>query len=566
VSESRFDLLELIKQQTQAARTANAVLAKAEQETSTKAVETIKTMATRAEDIGAAQQIVVGAKQYGELKAQEIASAAVDTAGGYDALFQNIAAIAERQASLRQNLDTVRQVQSEITGIGPIAGIRRVLASGDARRNAEVDLEQLQALSSGNQALMQNLGTVGNLARANAKTLTAAAAKASVDVVALQAQQEADRLALEGLKQGLNGVTAAAQASDRDLRLSTEERAFDLRERQFQFAVEQAAEARATAKFNRSIREEALETKREEAQVLETALQEINLGRNSRNLPPLTMVDLRGELKLGGGKLPQELAEMRQTGKMTAATGQAFIATSPADVGKVLASSPDLLASLNAQQKKAAELILEAQTVLGDPKNKIALSDDKTGAKARALVAGRVQDTVAGYLALPGNNTENPFFVGEPSSYIGSAAAPGISTFQDYTLTQKVFNPAIAAGSSLADPSVPYGLTLAAVKKGDIPLAQAAADFAAIYKRMSAVHRASVDFKKFAISLPADGATYRAKVNGQLVDLTNWEQVYSAMNKDLRRSEMADYRSGTRVNPGLAREMQRNLPKDFPNE
>ena len=551
MSESRFNLLELIKQQTQAARTANEVLAKAEQETSAKAVETIKTMATRAEDIGAAQQIVVGAKQYGELKAQEIASAAVDTAGGYDALFQNIAAMAERQASLRQNLDTVRQVQSEITGIGPIAGIRRVLASGDARRNAEVDLEQYQQLRTANTAMLQDLGTIGNLARANAKTLTAAAAKASVDVVALQAQQEADRLALEGLKQGLNGVTAAAQASDRDLRLSTEERAFDLRERQFQFTVEQAAEARATAAFNRSLRQEAQDEKKQEAQVLETALQEINLGRNSRNLPPLTMTDLRGELKLGGGKLPQELAEMRQTGKMTAATGQAFIATSPADVGKVLASSPDLLASLNAQQKKAAELIKESMKVLGDPNNRFALSDDKTGAKARALVAAKLQEKITGELALPGNNTENPFYVGEPSSYIGSATTPGISTFQNYTLTQKVFNPAIAAGGSLADPNVPYGLTLAAVKKGEIPLAQAAADFAAIYKRMSAVHRASVDFKKFAIPLPADGATYRAKVNGQLVDLTNWEQVYAAMNKDLRMQEMNEIRMRSSVLPGL---------------
>lgn len=566
MSEFRSNLLELIKQQTQAARSANSILANAEQEASSKVVDVIKTMATRAEDIGAAQQIVVGAKVYGDLKAQEVATAAVDVAGGYDALFQNVAAIAERQDSLRKNLDIVRQTQQDIPGIGPIAGIRRVFASGDARRNAEVDLEQLQALSQGNQALMQNLGTVGNLARANAQTLTAAAAKASVDVVAMQSRQEAAKLALEGLKQGLSGVTAAAQASDRDLRLSTDERAFDLRERQFQFAMEQAAEARANAAFNRSLRQEAADEKRQEAEILATALSEINLGRNSRNLPPLTLTDLRGEIKLGGGKLPPELAEMRQTGKITAQSGQAFIAMSPADVGKVLSTSPDLLASLNAQQKKAAEMILEAQQVLGEPKNKIALADDKTGSKARALVSQRLQDTVTGHLALPGNNTENPFYVGEPSAYIGSAATPGIPTFQNYPLVQKVFNPAIAAGGSLADPNVPYNLTLAAVKSGEITLSQAAADFAAIYKRISAVHRATVDFKKFAIALPADGATYRAKVNGQLIDMTNWEQVYSAMNKDLRAQEVKDFRTGTRVNPGLARELQRNLPKDFPNE
>jgi len=128
--------------------------------------------------------------------------------------------------------------------------------------------------------------------------------------------------------------------------------------------------------------------------------------------------------------------------------------------------------------------------------------------------------------------------VGDLTSYIGSSTSPGVSTFQKYPLVQKVLNPAIAANIPLADSSAVYKMALGSVQKGELSTVQAAADLTNIYRRASAIHRQGADFRKFAISLPADGAQYKVKIEGEVIDLTDFNQVARAMAKSLQTAEI----------------------------
>jgi hypothetical protein len=55
---------------------------------------------------------------------------------------------------------------------------------------------------------------------------------------------------------------------------------------------------------------------------------------------------------------------------------------------------------------------------------------------------------------------------------------------------------------------------------------------------MSAVHRASADFRKFAISLPPGGSQYKVKIDGEVVDVTDYQAVATAMARSLRSAEL----------------------------
>lgn len=561
-----INVLELIAGAVQGARQSNVSQAAAEQAAAGESKKILDEVAADRIKAGQAKAIVVQASDNAKLIEQDRNNKALDSAGGMETFYSVISQLAEGTKRMQGELKAVREEELQTTGFSPIGALKLALDWSGNQTRLKQSMSELQVLSSAASSLEQRLTQTGQLAKAASKTVTQASVQANADNILAEARIQAAQARLEGIKYGIAGFEAASKADDKELTLLTGLANFGRAESQFQLALEEEQRRREDSAFNRTLREEALTEKRSEQATLETALQQINLGKVPRNQPPMTMQELRDELKLNGGKLPPELATIREAGKIAASTGQGIIAFSPADVATVLQTTPNLLESLEPQQKKVAELVLQAQAVLARPENKVLLADDKTGAKARKLVTEQVQAGIQQQLRYVGNNPDNVFYIGEPSSYIGSPTTPGVAAFQKYTLTQKVFNPAIAAGTSLADPNVTFQLSLQGVKRGDIPMAQAAEEYSAIYKRMSALHRASTDFRKFAIALPPDGTKYVVNVGGESIDVTDYQAVAAAMNKTLRRSEFADYRSGARINPGLAKELQRNLPKDFPNE
>lgn len=486
--------------------------------------------------IGQAKAVEITAAQTGQMVAQQQTQEAVNQAGGFDALYSLIAQTSKAVQRTQQELQAVREEELSTTGFSPIGALKLALDWSGNQTRLKNSIQEVQVLQAGAERITSQITQVGNLAKASAKTITDASIQASADQVKLQAEVQAAEIALKGLQANTAGVIAMAAASDRDLQYATAAGQFARQEAQFQLALEEEARRRAQFSWEqekaRALKEERLEEKGFE----ERTIAYINLGEISRGLTPSTPQMIRDMIKLNKG-LSQEYVDLYKNGEIASRTGQAIIAESPGKVAAIFSRDPSLISSLDANQKKVAELVMEASKVLGDKsvRSKEGLDDDKTGAKANRVVTQAVQTAISRQLAYVGNNPDNVFYIGDPSAFIGTKDQPGVSAFQKYTLTKKVFEPAIASNVSLTDVSVPFKLSLEAVKRGELSSVQAAADFSNIYKRMSALHRAGSDFRKFAISLPPDGASYRVKIDGEIIDVTDFVSVAQAMTRSLAK-------------------------------
>lgn len=529
-------VLDLVVRKAEEARKASIALRDREVANAMAAEGIISQAVIDTEKLGQAKIVEERAKQTGMMVAQDQARSAINQAKGPETLANLLAQTTELAARVQQETKAVREEQLASTGFSPFAALKLALDTSGNRTRLEQSISELQVLNSAAQSVGNQIGTIGRESRANAQVITAASIEASAEQTARTAAIQAAELRLKGLAANTQGVTAIAAASDRDLQLATGVGNFARAEASFQLSLEEEQRRREQFNWQREQAEAARAEKLDEKGFEQRTIDYINIGENIRGLPPSSAQEIRDMIKLNKG-LSQEYAELYQNGKIAARTGQALISNSPGKVAAILSQDPTLLSTLDEQQKKVAALVLEASKVLGDKsvRAKEGLDDDKTGAKANRVITQAVQQNIQRQLAYVGNNPDNVFFLGEPSSYIGSREAPGVAAFQKYTLTKKVFEPAINAGASLSDVSVPYKLTLEAIKKGEINSSQAAADFSNIYKRMSALHRAGSDFKKFAIALPPDGAQYRVKIDGEVIDVTDFIAVAQAMNRSLSK-------------------------------
>ena len=503
------------------------------------------------------QQIVTGAQRAGELAAQNQMLDIISGAKGFETLGNLLKKSTATATEVVAQTDVVRKEQETRLIDDPLTWIKAQFDWDNNQKKLEGAVGQLQVVSQAAQQVAGQISQVGIQSKATAKVLTQAGMQAEADNIALTAQQQQRQLALEGLKYNVMGVKAAAEADDKILGLATQVGTFERMEAQFQQGL--VEEARRREQFNwqkeqqRAAAEERLDAKGFE----DRTIAYINAGESARGLTPSSPQQIRDMIKLNKG-LSAEYTELYRNGEIAARTGQAIISTSPGKVSNIFAADPTLIAKFDETQKKVAEVLVEARKVLGDKavRQKEGLDDDKTGAKAERVVSAQVAKIIEGQLRFVGNNPDNVFFIGDPASYIGGPGAPGIAAFQIYPLVQKVFNPAIAANVSLTDVSVPWKLSLEAIKKGEISTAQAAADFQNIYRRMSAVHRASADFRKFAISLPADGAQYKVKINGEIVDVTDYQSVATAMSKQLRIEAMNEKLNSRNIPAGFLGRMR----------
>ena len=526
-------LLELITQLAQRSTQSAASVAAAENANAEQGKAAVKGIQETTEKIGANQQIITSAALTAEMQTQNATADAITNAGVTESLYDTITQLRVRQDSLKQNLNEIRAVEADHSGLNPIDLISRAIKTIQPRRAAITDVEQIQQLNMGAQQLAQSVGAAATVAKATTKTITQAAIQAETDNIALTAQAQQYAQQLEGLKWNSVGVRAVAEAHDKELANNLGVANFARSEEQFQLSLREEERRAAQFDFQQEQARATREEKQDARQFEDRTIQLINLGEASRGLSPSSAQEIRDAIKLNKG-LSAEYAELYAAGKRTAQTGQPSIATSPARASEILASNPVIPQNLPEEQRKVAEILLEARQVLNLPSNKIQLAGDKTGQVAAQLVNNQVQGVIRNQLSYVGNNSDNPFYLGDLGSYIGKPGAPGVASFQKYPLVQKVFNLELQAGVSLQDPTFVFKLAAGAAAKGEITSRQAAADLSNIYKRASAIHRAAMDFRKFGISLPEDGATYRVKINGEVIDVTDFPSVSRAMAKELR--------------------------------
>jgi hypothetical protein len=530
------NLLEMIRQQTprvvQAVRNAGAVAV----DNSMKAEKVVADMEQRAVQTAQDQALVVQTAQIGQLNAQNAARKALDTAGGMDALYDTIATLRAEQQRLVPELENLRQEELASTGFSPIQALKNAVDWNGTRTKIASSINAIKTVSAVGQELEQRVNAAGQIARSTAETMTVASVEAATRAAQTEWQMRAAQARLEGLKYNTQSMEAIASAEDKTLEVLTRAATFERMEEQFQLSLREEARRARQADFQEQMMREARAEKLSEKALDDRIVYKINLGRASRGEAPITGPEAQDMIKLFRGNNP-EMLDLYKKGEYAERTGVSLIGYSPADTAKVVAGNPQILQTLPAERRKALDLVLEAQQALaaarGTPGSP--LSDDKDGSKASAFINKYVNDKTAQYARNVGNNLDNPFHVGDLSSYIGSPQNPGVAIFQTYPLVQKVLNTAIAGNVSLTDPNTVVGLAMAAVKKGDLTSVQAAADISNIYRRANLLHRSAVGFNTLGISMPKNGGGYVAKINGEAVDVTDFQAVARALNKQMAK-------------------------------
>jgi hypothetical protein len=538
-------VIELIRGLTGNAVQSTGSLAAARTRAATQTTDLISEQVDLVRDVAAARQIQVSAERSAQMAAQDQATQIISGNRGMETLSKLLGEttrVADEVVGLTQ---TVRKEQETRLIDDPITWIKAQVDWNNNQEKLQGAMGQLQVVQAAAQSVASQIGQVGEKSKALARTITQVGIQAENDQIRLTAEGQRANLAIEGIKLNLGGVEAAANADDRMLQLATSIYGVERAEAQFQLGLEAAERDRA--------RDTAARRKDEDdRQFEERMVATIRAGQESRGVLPESAQQIKDKVRAMGG-VRDEYKDYYDKGEIYLRSGQAILGYSPGESAAILSKDPTLLENLNANQRKVADVLAEATKVLGDKavRTKEGLDDDKTGAKARRVVADQTNQLIQRQLAFVGNNPDNPFYVGDLSAYIGSSKAPGISTFQNYPITKLVLNPAIESGVSLADPSVVYKLALGAVKEGKITSIQAAADLTNIYTRAGAINRAATDWRRFGISLPPNAGQYKVKINGEVVNLTDFPSVANAMARQLRIDAFNEKLS------------QRNVPAGF---
>lgn len=546
----QVNLLDMIRQQSprviQAVRNAGAVAV----DNSMKAEKVVGEMEKGLEQTGRDQALVVQTAQIGTLNAQQAARKALDAAGGMDALYDTIATLRTEQQRLAPELEKLRQETVEASGLNIVGKIKQRLDWNGTQAKVNSSIQAIETTSKAGAEIEQRINAAGVTAKNTAETMTVASVEASTRAAQTEWQMRAAQARLEALKYNTQSMEAIAAAEDKTLEVLTRAATFDRMEEQFQLSLREEARRARQADFQEQMMRDARAEKLSEKALDDRIVYKINLGKAARGESPITGPEAQDMIKMFRGNNP-EMLDLYKKGEYAERTGVSLIGYSPADTAKVIASNPQLLQTLPAERQKALALVVEAQTALamarGTPGSP--LSDDKDGAKASAFINKYVNDKAASFVTAVGNNLDNPFHIGDLSSYIGSATNPGVASFQNHPLVVKVLNPAIAGNVSLADPNTVIGLAQSAVRKGELTSSQAAADISNIYRRANLLHRSAVGFNTLGISMPKNGGGYMAKINGEMVDVTDFQAVARVMNRTMAQQAYGKIQGTPTVGP-----------------
>jgi hypothetical protein len=546
------NLLELIRAQgpkvIQAVQNAGAVAV----DNTMKAEGVVQGLEKTYEQAGRDQALVVLTAQTGALQAQQASRKALDAAGGMDALYSTISTLRSEQQRLTPELERLRQENVDASGLNILGIIKQRLDWNGTQAKVESSIQSIKATSSAGQEIEQRVNAAGTIARNTAETMTVASVEAASRVAAAEWAGRAAQARLEALKYNSQTFNEISSAEDKTLEVLTRAQNVERGEQQFQLALREEERRREQFEWTKEAALAARTEKLEGKALDDSFVYKLNLGRAARGLAPLEGLEAKQALQLLKSNNP-DMVDLYRKGDVAATTGIGLIGYSPADTASVISKNPQILQDLPPERRKALDLVVQAQRELAvargrDPN----LADDKDGAKAAAYINKYVNDRVDTLSSSIGNNFDNPFHLGDLTSYIGTATSPGVSAFQAYPSVQKILNVSIAGGMSLADPNVVVGQIMAGVRKGDLTSSQAAADISNIYRRANLLHRRAVGFETLGISLPAAGAGYVAKINGEMVDVTDFTAVARAMNIQLLREAARGTPMDLGVRGGLA--------------
>lgn len=187
-----------------------------------------------------------------------------------------------------------------------------------------------------------------------------------------------------------------------------------------------------------------------------------------------------------------------------------ILGTSPIEVLRNLQFRPELAADSRAVIQMYSDV---AQATIASPKYKqLVAAKDVEG--ANKLVNDAIKEAFAAQSALV-KDASNPYYLPNVMQIINQTPA-----LKEYKLTQEILAPAAAAGIDLSNPSAVFGQVVDAVRKGKIPVNQAAIELSTIYRQGQRVNIASKQLSNLGIA-PLEAYNVKINTGGMLDETVN---------------------------------------------
>lgn len=510
----------------QAAVAQSIELSKKKQENATAAQGIASDISNTLKIVSGDVATVTATKQAAELKVQaenaRVARAAgIDPETGANILVDTVTKLRQSNAEVEANLKEYRRKTETSFFDHPIDYIVNQITLPATEEKLQNSAKQASLY---NQQLTEVNNTLQNSFQTNKQleeSITATSATAATRVAAAQSLIESQKYQLEALKYNTLGIDEAQKATADQLNMIYNVFNAQKAEQQLKLAQESNALSRERFNFEKAIRQETLDAKREGKVLDEVVLHKINTGRAASGMAPLEGPEAQfalAKMKSGAGGDVQTYYEL---GDRVVSTGQISFGNTPAEATRTLTATPTNLPDI---KRETAAVLSAALQALQASKT----VDHKDKAASDAFVNKFVNDQIKAQYSSIIPNAQNLFDVGDLSSYLS------LSAIKDLPVTQKVLVPLAASNVPLNDPKLIFGFLKKAVKDGTLTTSQVT-DITTVYRKANLINQEARDFRSLGIIPPNAGRNYFAKVSsfGKPVDMTDPVAVQHYISREM---------------------------------
>jgi hypothetical protein len=525
---------------------------KAQQENTAAIVKKTQELSQVYQTVASDAAVVRATTEAAQLKVQsqnaQIARAAgIDPEAGANVLVETVTKLRQSNVETEANLKEYRRKNEQ--GFmdfiqNPIGVIVDQITLPQTEEKLKGSVQQAalysEQLNTVNKTLQNSFQTTEQLK----ESTTAASAEAQTRIAAASALINAQQTSIESLKYNAQGIRDAQDANKDQLNaLYTAYNAGKSAE-QLQMAKQSQALDLERFEWQKRERAEALAAKQEGKELDAMLAEKINAGRASLGMAQMSPTEIKSAVTLLKSGASKDISAYYEIGdRVVSSGGQAFVGSSPAESVRVMSTLPTNLPDI---RKETAGILQEAMSALAANKT----VDRKDQKAVDQFINSRVKETVQIQYSSIIPNAQNPFDVGDLSSYFG------LSAINTLPVVTKFLGPLAQSGQPLNDPKLVLGFMADAMKKGTLTTSEISG-LATVYQKANLINQQARGFASFGIIPPGlnnkrPGMNYMAKVQnyGKPVDMADPVEIQRYLSR--KASEEAIQQLGIGMDPSGA--------------
>lgn len=521
--------LDMIMADTNAALVASSTQEAVTSSNATKAEKLSNSNADLLRTVASNQALVIATQETAKLSAQKATLKAANAVGVdptatgdvITGILEKVRDSNEKIDDLTNNIAATRS--ASFADVGPVEWIKAKITAVQLGNKRDQEVQRnvmLNAQLNGINNAIQNTAQTQNAIK---ESTTAASAEASAATAAALSLIESNRSQIEGLKYNTAQVDIAMKATTDRLQILYNKKNAENQEILLTKQLDQLKLSNEQFEWQKEQRVAERIAKQEGKELDDSLVENINIGRAARGVPPLDSREAKSMLLVlkNKGAGSRELEIDYQNGQRTKIAGIPMLGASPAESVALLSAFPvdvpearkAVVATLSRAAASARDnraIDQKSEKAIADFINKVTLADIATQHQ-------RVQS----------GDQNNVFDIGDVGSYIG------LSAVKNLPVVSKILQPAFDAKQPLTDPKVVVGLVASGVKAGTITSSQAT-DLARVYQLANEVNIASRGLTGFGITVPGNGKSFNAAFGiGRTVNMTDPIEITRILSRDL---------------------------------